>query len=94
MKRPIVPWHQALAARRLTSRLFLTIFISIFIDISIINVISLLLLLCIGIFYAFFVIIATHFISSANAIIPAASGAEAEVPVCLSVHVLCKSVVT
>ena len=35
-----------------------------------------------------------YLISSARAIIPAARGADAEVPVCLSVHTLCKSVVT
>ena len=38
--------------------------------------------------------ITTHFFSNARAIIPAASGAEAEVPVCRSVHWLCRSVVT
>jgi hypothetical protein len=35
----------------------------------------------------------TYFTSRASAIIPAASGAEAEVPVCLMVHVFLRSVV-
>lgn len=36
---------------------------------------------------------ATYFTSRASANIPAASGAEAEVPVCLMVHVFLRSVV-
>lgn len=36
----------------------------------------------------------TYLASRARAIMPAASGAEAEVPVCLSVHWWCRSVVT
>lgn len=35
----------------------------------------------------------TYFTSKARAIIPAARGADADVPVCLIVHSLCKSVV-
>lgn len=38
--------------------------------------------------------IITYLASRAKAIMPAASGAEAEVPVCLSVHWWCRSVVT
>lgn len=36
----------------------------------------------------------TYLASRARAIMPAASGAEAEVPVCLLVHWWCRSVVT
>jgi len=36
---------------------------------------------------------ATYFTSRASALIPAARGAEAEVPVCLMVHVFLRSVV-
>ena len=38
--------------------------------------------------------IIAYFFSRANARIPAANGADADVPVCLSVQRLCKSVVT
>jgi hypothetical protein len=39
------------------------------------------------------IVIITYFTSRASAIIPAASGAEAEVPVCLMVHVFRRFVV-
>lgn len=44
--------------------------------------------------YVSFTSLFSYLTSSARATIPAANGAEADVPVCLSVQTLCKSVVT